>query len=278
MITDFETNKVYFSGLLESNKSHYKEAKAIFAMLDKFGVEYDFLPNTKDIWARDYMPIQLNEELFLEYQYDPDYLQNDDLDKRNTKTIPRFAFEKLNLNTKLTDLLIDGGNLIKSANTIILTDKVVTENNYWYAEKDLFDKLKNDFLVDNVILIPYEEFDIYGHADGMLRFIDHNTVLVDQNYKHDFKLIEVFEKNNLDYKFLELTNTDYHENSWAYINFLQTKDIILLPKINEYEDKQIFKQIEKLYPAYEDKITFVDCNYFLRMEGGLNCLSWTVKE
>ncbi|MBN2891622.1 MAG: hypothetical protein JXL97_07135 [Bacteroidales bacterium] len=59
MIPDYQTNTVYFSEELLSEKYAKRKANAlkIFQILNDFGVRYKFLKNTKDIWARDFMPI-----------------------------------------------------------------------------------------------------------------------------------------------------------------------------------------------------------------------------
>ncbi len=35
------------------------------------------LPNTKDIWVRDFMPIQKDVKSFIGYEYNPDYLKEE---------------------------------------------------------------------------------------------------------------------------------------------------------------------------------------------------------
>jgi hypothetical protein len=39
-------------------------------------IEWGEIEGTKDIWIRDYMPIQLSDDKFLVYKYDPDYLKD----------------------------------------------------------------------------------------------------------------------------------------------------------------------------------------------------------
>lgn len=73
MITDKETNTIYFSEKLETYFP--KTCNQIIEALKSKGIEPKFLPNTNDIWARDFMPIQVSENKFIEYRYDPDYLQ-----------------------------------------------------------------------------------------------------------------------------------------------------------------------------------------------------------
>jgi len=59
-----------------------------------------------------------------------------------------------------------------------MTDKVLVENEELYKPIDLTDKLKQIFEVEKVVLIPWIKDDIYGHADGMVRFLDEQSLLV----------------------------------------------------------------------------------------------------
>ena len=86
MISDWQTNKIYFSELLETKFP--KCFSDIMESLRGLKVEPNFLEKTKDIWARDYMPIQINDKEFIEYRYDPDYLQGNWKGSRDLKTYP----------------------------------------------------------------------------------------------------------------------------------------------------------------------------------------------
>lgn len=86
MVIDKETNIVYFSELLKSDSRYEETCNKITEVLDKYQVRYCFLNGTKDIWARDYMPIQVSTEKFIEYRYDPDYLQGIEKGRRDLKT------------------------------------------------------------------------------------------------------------------------------------------------------------------------------------------------
>ncbi len=183
MISDWLTNKIYLSGKLPIDFP--KTSKAIETKLKSFGYKPEFLPNSNDIWARDYMPIQVSKNKFIEYRYDPDYLQgnSDDKETRELKTYPDIVCDAIGLKTVKTDIIIDGGNVVKSDSTIILTDKVVWENERHYSEKQLIKKLHDLFEVDKVVLIPWDEECDYGHADGMLRFINNDRVLISGFYE-----------------------------------------------------------------------------------------------
>ena len=74
MICDYQTNKVY---LAEGIKGYPKVAENLLYALYKEGIETEYLPHSKSkkhVWARDYMPIQLDKDRFLLYTYHPDYL------------------------------------------------------------------------------------------------------------------------------------------------------------------------------------------------------------
>ena len=75
-ITDDKTNKVYISSLIDkidgdldiNTRSELKDC------ILKFCPDCESLYNTRDVWARDYMPIQLTENIYLSFIYRPDYL------------------------------------------------------------------------------------------------------------------------------------------------------------------------------------------------------------
>ena len=65
MILDSDTNLVYLSKLILEHPNGIDIVK----QLEDNGVSVDFIPSTKDIWARDYMPVQIaaNKSLFKNY-------------------------------------------------------------------------------------------------------------------------------------------------------------------------------------------------------------------
>ncbi len=284
MISDNQTNTIYFSELIKKDFRFIDTAKQIFAVLDTFGANYKFLSDTKDIWARDYMPIQVSVGKFIEYRYDPDYLQgnSEKIETRELKTYPDIVCDTIGLRTIKTDIILDGGNLVKSENTIVLTDKVVWENKRDYSEKQLIKKLHDLFEVDNVVLIPWDEECDYGHADGMLRFINSDTVLISGFYEtndEEFKkeILESLKEAKLNWNWLRVSENEEEDNI-AYINFLQTKDLIIVPTLNRQEDNAALEQIEQYYPDYKGRITQVNMTEIVKLGGALNCITWTTKE
>lgn len=125
MIPDYGCNAVYFSEWLKKDYSDIY--KGLVRILNKHNVAYDIIPNTKDVWCRDYMPLQLDKERYLCYEYKPDYLMNS---ARNRKYITDSlnVCRDMQLNIKETPLIMDGGNVVKVGNKAIMTEKVFVEN------------------------------------------------------------------------------------------------------------------------------------------------------
>jgi agmatine/peptidylarginine deiminase len=283
MITDAQTNFVYFSELLRSSP----EFKSFFAqltnILDKHKISYGFLPETKDIWCRDYMPVQVSKSTFVEYRYDPDYLQSKK--ERSTKTYPDIVCDALSLNTIKTSIILDGGNVIKSDNKVILTDKVLVENKHQYTRDQLISILKTLFGVNDIIFIPWDkENEEFGHADGMIRFIDENSVLINsyfREYSPKFKkaFFSARPDHNLDFMELDFNVSSPNEKlSWGYINYLQMKDLLLIPRFGIEEDQQALNKISQVFPEYAVKgqIEPIDASVIIKYGGVLNCISWNI--
>ena len=278
MITDFETNTVYFSELITTDKRFKKTFNKIETTLAFFNIKANFIPKTKAIWARDYMPIQVSDNKFVEYRYDPDYLQGPWKGYRDSKTHPDIVCDDLKCKTEKSDLILDGGNIVKSSDCIILTDKIIKENRYSYTKKELIKKLHDTFQVDKVVLIPKDELDDYGHSDGMIRFINNDMVLINHYYKADTVMAYRLRQAGLKTEYINFTVKKNDKRNWAYLNFLQTKNLILLPKFGIDEDEQALEQIEDFYPDYKGKIAQVEMSEIVRFGGALNCITWTTKE
>jgi agmatine/peptidylarginine deiminase len=272
MISENKTNKIYFSNKLKEDFPNV--CKSIEKVLNSFNCKYAFLPKTKDIWARDYMPIQVSKGKFVEFRYDPDYLQGKYKGYRDLKTYPDIVCNELGVETIKSDIILDGGNVIKSDNCVILTDKIVVENKHTYKKDELLSKLSELFDFAKIILIPWDKKEKYGHSDGVVRFIDNERVLVSEIYEKDEKLIRRLKENGLKPEILRVKIKRQNKFNWAYINFLQTKDLIIVPKFNTEEDKKAIEVISSYFKGY--KIAQVEMSEIATMGGALNCISWSI--
>lgn len=278
MLTDPLTNTVFFSSLLPekcpSLNNHIVDA------LQKHGVPYAYLSGTKDIWCRDFMPIQVGVNRFVFFKYAPDYLQDKAGLRIQTNTEDVFQSEENQLQSFkqksiAIDLVLDGGNVVKCDNVIVMTDKVFVEN------KDMspteVERILKDAFQCDILFLPWDG-DMCGHSDGIVHYIGNNRILI-TNYKdfsryYYYRYLKILEKNfeviPLKYKTQRL-----HARSWAYINFLQIGNLVLVPQLGLEEDHQAIDQITKALP--DCKIIGIPTSEAVRRGGALNCISWNIK-
>ncbi|MCH5335499.1 MAG: agmatine deiminase family protein [Alistipes sp.] len=274
MINDYDTNEVWLSPWLD------REFPDIFAglteILKKHNVACETITGTNDLWCRDYMPIQIDDNRFVCYTYRPDYLLKKRSDAKYI-TDSRKVCERLGLNAKYTDIVIDGGNVVKAGNHIIMTEKVFAENPQ-YDRKSLIDELENLFECE-LLFLPWDKAEKYGHSDGIVKAISEDTVLMTNyaNFDRDMavemerRLSAVFNVERLLYNCSKVDS-----RSWAYINFLTVGSLIVLPKLNTECDEQALAQIKSYYPDYT--IVQLDITRSVAAGGGLNCITWCIKQ
>lgn len=268
LITDNETNTVYFSEWTKNFRCYGE----IIKILDKYQVKHELLKFTKDYWNRDYMPVQTSESTFIQYCYKPDYLQT----KISYITDPTACCKHLNIDTIKTDLVIDGGNVIKCKDAIIMTDKVLYENPT-YSKSELINQLEVLFQAE-LILISWDRNEPYGHADGMVRFIENKKILLNNYLDFDKGLRENLVKIlNPHFEIIELHYNvpKRSELSWAYINFLQVGNLILLPVMGMDEDEQALCLFKDIFEANIEQVNIAE---IVRLGGALNCISWNIKQ
>lgn len=273
MINDYQTNVVY---LAEGLRHYMPLAENLFRALEDAGMETLFLRHSesaKHVWVRDYMPLQLDEERFLLYRYAPDYLKND------PEYIPPYEIicRELPLKCKRAELVIDGGNVVKCGKRVIMTDKVFKENP-GYTPECLRQLLEEAFECE-ICFIPWDRYEMFGHADGMVRYIGDDRVLLNNYVNFDSALRRRLLKALSPYFSIEELDFDVprrNKLSWAYLNFLQVKNYIFVPGLNIPEDEMALEQIQMYYPQHS-VVLVPDCLPVVRDGGALNCISWNIK-
>lgn len=276
MITDNDCNKVFFSERL--NEKYPNEFEVIESILKGYDYEANLLAGTNDIWARDYMPIQVDKERFIQFRYEPSYLKNDP----HLLSVPKDVIAKNNIQAKFSSINLDGGNVVKYSDKVILTDRIFSENPK-YEQTRLVNELELLFKAQ-VIIIPSINGDLTGHADGHLRFINNDTLLVNSlgselKYWRD-GFIRAIKNSGL--KFIEMPwfeykNSKYRHNAiGVYVNYLELQDLIIFPvfDVSNNKDEEALNIIKKLFP--NKSVEPININA-IGLEGGLlNCISWTI--
>lgn len=269
---------VYLSGLL---KSEYPETcNRLIKILEKHYVKYAFLEGTKDIWCRDYMPVQTPSGKLIQFTYNPSYLRGNkewEDSRSDVKEVCRLN----NIEALFSDINLDGGNVLICDDRAIISDRIFSENPN--RDKDELVKELTKLLECEIIIIPTENDDMTGHADGMVRFVNKNTILVN-NLEEEYKywregMQKVIEKYKLKYINLPffLPKDSKHPLSAVgiYVNYLEVNNLIVLPVFGRGEDKQAIDIIQKTFP--NKVIETIDYNA-VALEGGLlNCTTWVIK-
>ena len=272
MITNFETNKVFISKGLTT--PYYLEATGfLLGLMHRHEIEWEFLAKTSSplyIWARDYMPIQVSKEKFVRFCYTPDYLQDSPEYKPDISAI----LSNLGIQVIDSDIIIDGGNVISCGDKVIMTDKIIRENPHYQRNK-LIDTL-SQLLEAEIILIPEDKYDEYGHADGMLRYMGNDSILLNNYCDFDKtlrkKLLTALSPH---FDIVELHYNAYTDKSWAYINFLHVGQHIFVPKPEDSLATIAFKQIAEAFPDCECHPIW-ECDNIIREGGALNCCTWNI--
>lgn len=163
---------VYMSELLMDK--YPETCKNLIAILEKHHVKYSFIKGTKDIWCRDYMPVQTESGKFIQFRYEPSYLKGKkewEDSRSDVKEVCRLN----NIDATFSDINLDGGNVLICDGWAILSDRIFSENPDY--EKDSLINELSKLLECEIIIIPAQKGDYTGHADGMVRFVDRNTIL-----------------------------------------------------------------------------------------------------
>ena len=269
---------VYMSELLKTN--YPETCSRLIKILEMHDVKYAFLKGTKDIWCRDYMPIQTESGKFIQFKYDPSYLKGNkewEASRSDVKEVCRVN----GIETQFSDINLDGGNVLICDGKAILSNRIFSENSNWDKEK-LVNELSK-LLECEIIIIPAENDDMTGHADGMVRFVNRNTILgnkLSDEYKYwregMEKVIEQYGLKYIDVPFF-LPKDPKHPHSaiGIYVNYLEVNNLIVLPVFGRDEDKQA---VDVLRQAFPDRvIETIDYNDVAWEGGLLNCTTWVVR-
>ncbi|MDP2089653.1 MAG: agmatine deiminase family protein [Flavobacteriaceae bacterium] len=250
-------------------------------MLKKHGIKYDFLKTTKDIWCRDYMPIQIEKGKFVQFRYEPSYLK-DDLELQSD---PKEVCKANNIEPQSSKINLDGGNVVNWSDRAIITDRVFDENPNYSNRNKLISEIEKLLEVE-IIVIPQIKSDMTGHADGLVRFADRNTLIGndrEQEYKYwKSGINKVLKEKGLDYfdiPFLEHKEKKYPDHAiGCYVNYLEVQDLIILPifEIENNKDKELQDTFRQIFS--DRKIETINFNAVGLFGGLLNCTTWTIKD
>lgn len=276
MVPDSKTNFLYLADTLPKYyPSFYKQFEKA---LIKSKIDFELLPKTNDVWAVDYMPVQIALNKFVQFIYKPSYLRS----KEDLKSISNVdtICGQIGIERTKSSIRLDGGNVIRTTDKVIMTERVFTENQK-IERKKLIDDLENIFQVDKLLIIPEYPDEMTGHADGLIRFLNEGTVLINNFTKEEREYSDLFEKAikkmGLDYIKIPYNpngNKNDIQANGLYINYLQMEGIVFLPIFGLKEDAEAVKQFEQLFEGQD--IVPIDGTEIANHGGILNCISWNI--
>ncbi len=277
---------VYFSSILKV-KSYDATLSILQKELTDCSVGYKFLSNTYDIWCRDYMPVQIGINQFVQFSLSRDYYQEKD---EYLRTDPVPICRELGITPIIPQyngkpIYLEGGNVIRGYSKAIICDKVFADNHI--PKTKLLDILTEVLKVERIIIIPQEPDEYTGHADGMIRILNSGTVLandylkigVDKRFRDKF--YGSLTGAGLDILLVPYFPVDSHAYNQpaigCYINYLQVGQKIFLPTFNdEPKDHEAINRFGEIFGT--ENVIPVTCSEIAQLGGCLNCLSWEINE
>jgi agmatine deiminase len=280
MVIGKESNSVYFSERLKSDERFKMTCNALTDLLEKHSIRYDFLKATNDIWCRDYMPIQTEKGKFVQFRYEPSYLKNNLELQSDTLEVCKAN----NIKPQFSKINLDGGNVVNWSDRSIITNRVFDENPEYSSRNKLIAEIEKLLEVE-IIVIPQIKSDFTGHADGMVRFIDRNTLLGNdrqQEYKYwSIGIGKILKEKGIDY--IDIPFIDHIEKNHpdhaigCYVNYLEIGELIILPvfEVKNNKDQEVYDKFREIFP--ERKIETINYNQIGLHGGLLNCTTWTIR-
>lgn len=259
--------KVYFSYLL----CQYSFGTNLTAALDAHNIPYRFLPNAKDIWLRDFMPVRTGSGKLVSFRYEPSYLKNDpDLRTDFRKDLA----PQLGLPVTYSNINLDGGNVVFSPSgaRVLISDRVFSEN-LEYPSAALVHEL-SELLEAEVLIIPSLKSDMTGHADGMARFLDDRTVLCNRPLSScgfEQKVKRSVRDYGLDAVNFPFVPTGGISAVGCYLNYLETEQAVFLPVFGIEQDAKAAASARQIF---HKEIVTVNIREIAQQGGCLNCISW----
>ena len=273
--TNNEGQTVYMSGLL---MDRYPETcHNLLEILEKHNTNYSFLKGTKDIWCRDYMPVRIESGKLIQFRYEPSYLKGKP-EWEESRSDVREVCRLNGINAQFSDINLDGGNVLICGGRAILSDRIFPENPN-IDKNELLARL-SDLLECEIIIIPTIHGDLTGHADGMVRFVDRDTLLgnnLDSEYKYWREgMQKVLTKYKLSYIDVPFFEDKEHPDSaiGVYVNFIEVNNLLVVPIFGNEQDKGVLAILHRAFP--DKQIETLNYND-IALEGGLlNCTTWIV--
>lgn len=263
------SKQLLFSSLLP--QCFPNEAAGLFAALEHYGISYSLLDGAKDIWARDYLPVKTRSGRYVSFRYEPSYLNGRESIRTDFR---RDIAKRLGLPVTYSDINLDGGNVVFSPSKAraIVSDRVFSENPGCSPEALL--QALAELLEAELLIIPSLKSDMTGHADGMVRFLDEQTVLCNRPlspYGFERRVLRMLQAHGLRTVEFPFAVAQGISAIGCYLNYLETDAVIFLPIFGIAPDGEAVAAAKRIFPK---RVEPVMLPRIAAAGGCLNCISW----
>ena len=276
MIADHETNVVYVADTLE--RKYPGVHRQLASILREHAIPMRVIPGTVDVWCRDYFPVQVAENRFVQFRYEPDYLtgKNHHLraDGEIGLTLPWLK------ECRRSKIVLDGGNVVGWGGRAIVTEKVF-RGNPGLSRKAVTDGLKWELGLSELIFVPREPFDPIGHSDGMVCWLSEQTVLI-----NDYSTVSGSFRHRIHWSLgrhqIDLVELPYEPQAGGrdgiptaagnWMNFLRVRNLLIVPVFGMKGDERVLGILREVHPGYG--VEAVECRKLAEEGGLLHCVTW----
>lgn len=279
MIADGETNVVFVADSLE--RKFPEVHRGLESILADHGIPFGVIPGTRDIWCRDYLPVQTARNRFVQFRYAPDYLTGRYRHLRADGEIgPTLPWVQ---NCVRSEIVLDGGNVVRWRDKAIVTDKIYEENPGLGGGR-LREQLKELLGVRTLLVIPQEPDDPIGHADGMVRWLHDGSVVVNDyrsiSRRYRSRVLQIL--NDFSLASFEIPYSPQGssrdgipsaEGNW--VNFLRVGRLMVVPMFGMEMDHVVLEMLRECCPHLV--VRGLACRELAKEGGVLNCVSWTIR-
>ncbi len=228
-----------------------------------------------DIWIRDFAPVVA--EKTVRFAYQPEYLKPSDASYIRD-SFDRFV-QLYGLEFKHSDLVLDGGNMVENGRgKAVVTTRFLTDNPGLSSE-DARAALKQLLGLTGLAIIPEEEGDITGHADGMVMWVSPETLFINQ-YDEPFRSrvraalksgLPGIELVEVAAEFSPETRDGFGSACGLNVNSVTTERFIYVPVFGHPTDEVFLKTVKN---HTEKQVVTVNAEAVCSFGGNLRCLSW----
>jgi agmatine deiminase len=239
-----------------------------------------------DIWARDFGPSNAVRPIYFRYTaagQGGGQLGQDDADAVQIGLAE--LTEAAGLQITATHLLNDGGNFVDDyAGNAVVSTKFLTDNGL--SREEARDMLRRATGVQNVAFITADEQGGLEHADGVVSFVDTNTLIVNsypedpayarqlrQDLEQGLPGVTIHEIVT-PYDGSQIYDERFGSACGLYTNALVTPERIYFPQFGIPEDEIALAQVRA---ATSRDVVPVSSQQVCQMGGGVRCMSWQLR-